>query len=244
MDSYHEIDTIKIEKQKAMQRYNNFKKIANIVRTLEIVVAITLISYSISFTSSYFPAAVEFSAVFFRRISSLLFSPHFVFLVGNVIIITLFAKSSGENKSSDKSGEEILTCSENLEDELFAEKNPSDEKISENSGESENVVGESPANIPVIEERENEEKVYRRTQSTVEMTVVKEDKKELRRSTTEVRRKIGNVEKSSAIFRRRENRKFEEDELSNEEFNKKVEAFIAKQQRFLMEEKLAVVVSN
>lgn len=228
MESYHEIDTIKLEKQKAMRRYRNFKKIANIVRTLEIVVVITLISYSISFTSSYLPSAVEISGAFFRRLSSLLFSPHFVFLVGNVIIITLFAKSSGEDNSSNNAGDEI--SGENAGEGI--------------SVEAEKFPVETPAVAPVAEGGESEEKVYRRTKSTSEMVVLKkaeeeeeEKKKELRRSETEVRRKI---KKAPVIM----NRRFEADELSNEEFRRKVEAFIEKQQKALREEKLAVVLSN
>lgn len=228
MESYHEIDTIKLEKQKAMRRYRNFKKIANIVRTLEIVVVITLISYSISFTSSYLPSAVEISGAFFRRLSSLLFSPHFVFLVGNVIIITLFAKSSGgEDNSSNNAGDEI--SGENAGEGI--------------SVEAEKFPVETPAVAPVAEGGESEGKVYRRTKSTSEMVVVKkaeeeeEKKKELRRSETEVRRKI---KKAPVIM----NRRFEADELSNEEFRRKVEAFIEKQQKALREEKLAVVLSN
>ncbi|KAL2892695.1 Lysine-specific demethylase JMJ25 [Bienertia sinuspersici] len=232
MNSYHEIDTIKMEKQKAMQRYMTFKKIANIARTVEIVVAITFISCSISFTSSYFPAFIEISGAFLRRISSLLFSPHFVFLVGNIIIITLFAKSSSEKNSSENSGDEISEfVADNSGDEIPGEK-PSSDNVRE---EIRDEVVKSTV------EKEPEMKVYRRTKSTVEMPVVK---KELRRSETEVRRKSVDGEKSQVKMKRKENRKFEEDELSNEEFRKKVEEFIEKQQRFLREEKLAVIVSN
>ncbi|XP_021852775.2 uncharacterized protein [Spinacia oleracea] len=236
--SYHEIDSIKMEKQKAMRRFRTFKKIANIVRTLEIVVAVTVISYSISFTTSHLPAAVKVAGGFFRRLSSLLFSPHFVFLVGNVIIITLFAKSSADKTSSDNVGDEISSekFAEIATDGISGEKISSADVGDEITTEAENIVCESPAVVEKSEERESEEKVYRRTKSTSEMVVMKEEKKELRRSETAVRRKI---EKSPL-----NNRKFEVDELSNDEFNRKIEAFIEKQQRFLREEKLAVVLSN
>uniref|UniRef100_A0A803MZY9 DUF4408 domain-containing protein n=2 Tax=Chenopodium quinoa TaxID=63459 RepID=A0A803MZY9_CHEQI len=223
-----------------MRRYRTFKKIANIVRTVEVIVAIMFVSFSLSFTSSYLPAVIEFGGAFFRRIFSLLFCPHFVFLIGNVIIITLFAKSSSENKTSDQTEEELSGAkieSVNVEIGISGENNESDNVDGGISGVTEKVVSE----VPAVEEREMEEKVYRRTKSTSEMVVVKEEKKELRRSETEVGRKI---EKTAAIDRRRENRWFEVDELSNEEFNRKVEAFIQKQQRFLREEKLAVVLSN
>lgn len=237
--SFHEFDTIKMEKEKAMRRYRTFKKIANIVRTVEVIIAIMFVSFSLSFTSSYLPAVLEFSGAFFRRIFSLLLCPHFVFLIGNVIIITLFAKSSSEKKTSDQTEEELSEAkieSVNVEIGISGERNESDNVDGGISGVTEKIVSEVPAVVSAAEERESEEKVYRRTKSTSEMVVVKEEKKELRRSETEVRRKI---EESPVIHRR-----FEEDELSNEEFNRKVEAFIQKQQRFLREEKLAVVLSN
>ncbi|XP_057532837.1 uncharacterized protein LOC130810719 [Amaranthus tricolor] len=224
MDTYHEIDTIKLEKLKAMQRYRTFNKIANIIRMLEIIVAISFISYSISFGSSYLPALFELADKFLRRLSSLIFSPHFVFVIGNIIIVTLFAKSSSEKTSftSNNAGEEIF-------------------------GEVETVVAESPVvvkEVPAVEVREKEEKIYRRTKSAGEIVVVKEDeKKVLQRSETQIRRKIENTEKNPVILRRK-GRTFEEDELSNEEFRRKVEAFIERQQKFLREEKLAVIVSN
>ncbi|KAK9750175.1 hypothetical protein RND81_02G178400 [Saponaria officinalis] len=205
MDTIYEIDSIKIEKQKAMRRYKTFRKIANIVRILEIFVAILLVSISFSWTSSYIPAMLNYSGVFLRRLSSILFSPHFVFVISDVIIITLFVNSEDHSPENvDVSvGEIVVTPSTEL-------------AVVEKEEEEEEVV----------------EKVYRRSKSTsmvkAEVAEVVE-RRELRRSATLPRRKV------------EERRRCEEDELSNEEFNRKVEEFIEKKRRFLSEETKVLV---
>lgn len=242
METYdYEIDTIKIEKLKAMRRYRTFKNIANIVKTLEIFVAITIVFWSISWSSAYVPSAVNLAGAFLRRVSSLLFSPHFVFLIGNAIVITLFVKSGNSNQTTTTSS----SVSENVAGENFSGEVP----VVEEKRVSEDATVASPATETAIvsvkeEERESEvvaveERTYRRSQS---MVTVKEEKRELRRSVTEPRRKIGNRELSAAAARRR--RMSEEDDLSGEEFRRKVEAFIAKQKGFLRQESQAVVLTN
>ncbi|KAK9740916.1 hypothetical protein RND81_03G070700 [Saponaria officinalis] len=201
MDTIYEIDSIKIEKQKAMRRYKTFRKIANIVRILEIFVAILLVSIRFSRTSSYIPAMLNYSGVFLRRLSSILFSPHFVFVISNVIIILFVNSGDHSPENVDVSvGEIVVTPSTEL---AVVEK--------EEEEEEEEVV----------------EKEYRRSKSTsmvkAEVAEVVE-RRELRRSATLPRRKV------------EERRRCEEDELSNEEFNRKVEEFIEKKRMFLSEE--------
>lgn len=229
METY-EIDAIKIEKQKAMRRYRTFRKIATIVRTLEIFIAILIVSWSISSISAYIPSAIEISGKILRRLFSLLFSPHFVFVLGNAIVITLFAKS-GDRKHVAVAGDDIIAEVEERESETVVIP-----AVEVEERETETVV------VPAVEEeRESEEKSYQRTQSSLEMVIVEEREKKqkvLRRSETEPRRKIGSGESTV--------RKYGEvDELSSDEFRRKVEAFIEKQQRLLREEcKSVVVLSN
>ncbi|KAL9228759.1 hypothetical protein vseg_004306 [Gypsophila vaccaria] len=213
METNFEIDSITIEKMKAMRRYRTFRKIANVVRTLEIFVAILLVSMSFSWSSSHFPAILSYSGVFLRRASSVLLSPHFVFVVGNVIIITLFVNAS-ENSSE---------CSPENADVIVKE-------------EEEFVVTPVTEVVEVEKEEEEEEevveKVYRRSKSTTSVEVAEEaERRVLRRSTTVPRRKS------------EERMKCEEDELSDEEFNRKVEEFIEKQRRFLSEETKILVLT-
>lgn len=228
MESY-EIDVIKMEKLKAMRRYRTFQKIATLVRTLQIFVAIMIVSWSISSVWAYMPAAVEFAGKFIRRISSLFFNPHFAFVLGNVIVITLFAKSTDRTSSCENFAGDVLS---------------GDVPVEERESEKENSVADDVAVNETVtvpdeeeEERESERKTYERTRSSLEMVIVDENekntKKELRRSETEPRREIGNLESTTA---------HEMDGLSNDELRRKVEAFIEQQQRLFREESKSVVI--
>ncbi|KAJ8442549.1 hypothetical protein Cgig2_026491 [Carnegiea gigantea] len=222
MESY-EIDVIKMEKLKAMRRYRTFRKMATIVRAFEIFIAIMIVSWSISSVSAYMPAAVEFAGKFLRRISSLFFSPHFVFVLGNVIVITLFAKSTDRTSSCENFAGDVLSG------DVLVEERESEKENSVAVNETVTVPDEEE------EEKESERKTYGRTRSSLEIVIVDEKekkKKELRRSETEPRRKMGNRESTTA----KRTRVYEVDELSNDEFRRKVEAFIEKQQRLLREE--------
>lgn len=261
MDSY-EFDAIKIEKAKAMQRYRTFKKIATIVRSLEIFVVVILISWSVFRSSAYLPAAINFSGAFIRRASSLLFCPHFVFLLGNAIIITLFANSREKTSSEKSVRDEIFSVS--AADSISAEKSGGGDVFSgaSQAEKSEPEVAKAVVYVPpppaetaiveVAEKREpevvvkavEETRTYRRSQSAVEKVIGEEEVKEkieLRRSRTVPRRKSGDGEAAMAARRRRMS---DVDDLSNEEFRRRVEAFIEKQQKFLREESKALVLTN
>lgn len=262
MDSY-EFDAIKIEKAKAMQRYRTFNKIATIVRSLEIFVVVVLISWSVFRSSAYLPAAINFSAAFLRRVCNLLFCPHFVFLLGNAIIIALFANSRDKTSSEKSVGDEIFSVS--AADSISAGKSGGGDVFSGESQVEERepevakdvvYVPPRPAETAIVEVAEKREpgvevkavdeerRTYRRSQSAVEKVIGEEEVKEkieLRRSRTVPRRKSGDGEAAMAARRRRIS---DVDDLSNEEFRRRVEAFIEKQQKFLREESKALVLTN
>ncbi|XP_074270849.1 uncharacterized protein LOC141594756 [Silene latifolia] len=224
METIHEIDNIKIEKAKAMRRYKTFRKIANIFRSLELFVAILLTFICISWSSSYIPAIVQFTGEFLRRLSTFLFSPHFVFVIGNIIIITLFANSS----FAEKSDQSEHTVAESLNSGEFPPENAE-------------LIVDAMVSPPAVVE-----KVYRRSQSAAAVEITPAvDRREFRRSATVPRRKIKGGEIATAVAAEaRRRRKFEEDELSNDEFNRKVEEFIEKQRKFLSEETMTLVLSS
>ena len=258
MDSY-EFDAIKIEKAKAMQRYRTFKQSATIVRSLEIFVVVILISWSVFRSSAYLPVAINFSVAFLRRVSSLLFCPHFVFLLGNAIIITLFANSREKTSSEKSVRDEIFSVS--AADSISAEKSGGGDVFSGESQVPEVAkavvyVPPPPAETAIVEVAEKREpevvvqaveeetRTYRRSQSAVEKVIGEEEVKEkieLRRSRTVPRRKSGDGEAAVAARRRRMS---DVDDLSSEEFRRRVEAFIEKQQKFLREESKALVLTN
>jgi len=263
MDSY-ELDAIKIEKDKAMQRYRAFSKIATIVRSLEIFVLVVLIYWSVFRSSAYLPVAINFSGGFFRRVCDLLFCPHFVFLLGNAIIVALFANSREKTSSEKSAADEIFSAAPGVS--IYAEKSCCGEVFSyelqaekRESEVTKVVVYVPPPPVPaettivhvaekreseVIKAVEEERRTYRRSQSAAEKVIGEEEVKEkieLRRSKTVPRRKSRDGEAAMGASRRRMS---DVDDLSNEEFRRRVEAFIEKQQRFLMEESKALVLTN
>ncbi|KAL5708691.1 hypothetical protein ACHQM5_019457 [Ranunculus cassubicifolius] len=98
-------DNVKAEKSIAMKKYQRFRKIADALRyVFEICVVLMLFAW----ISTRLPSTL---CDIFRDFSSLFVSPRFMFVVGNAIILTLFAKSgqfSGENSGTGNfSGTEL-----------------------------------------------------------------------------------------------------------------------------------------
>ncbi|KAH7834617.1 hypothetical protein Vadar_017945 [Vaccinium darrowii] len=144
-----------------------------------------------------------------------LLSPQFVFVIGNAIVLTLFLKSGWLC-----SGNRVSTdfCEQYVENSV---KNHIVHEIeSENRIKEENITGEG-CNY-------GERRINRSYSENLERIGGEKEKskRQLRRSVTEGRRKS-----TSAA------------EMSNEEFRKAVEDFIARQQRSLWEEELAATVS-
>ncbi|KAD3066491.1 hypothetical protein E3N88_34371 [Mikania micrantha] len=87
------------EKANAIFRYRNLQTITNLFRLMEICVFVVVISTF----SSQLPFSVRFSADCFRGMSFASFSPKFVFIIGNVIVlILLFISRTAEN--GDRNG--------------------------------------------------------------------------------------------------------------------------------------------
>ena len=76
-------------KANTILKHRHLRKIAKLLRYIEFCVVLVLISR----LSIQLPLAVKNSSEYFRGFSGFMVSPRFVFLIGNVIIITLFAQS-------------------------------------------------------------------------------------------------------------------------------------------------------
>lgn len=190
-----------------MQKHRQLQKIANLFRVIEVCVVLLLISR----LSMQLPLAVKNSGGYFRDLTVVLVSPRFVFVVGNAIIITLFAKSgqfSARDSTKKTSGFDL--CEELIKNTEKNQKVHPDETTS--------YLDESTT-----------VKDYRRSQSYSQNStsgVCEKSRRVLRHSETDCER----LAKSS----------YPEEEMSNEEFQRKVEAFIARQQRFRREEQDSV----
>ncbi|XWS45455.1 hypothetical protein CRYUN_Cryun15aG0138000 [Craigia yunnanensis] len=233
MDSF-DFDNVKAEKVKAMRRYSRLQRLAKVFRFLELLLALLFLAWIFERV----PFAVKISGEFVFKLGGVIASPLFVFLVCNVIIVTLIAKSgifSAVNNADSKLCEEIIKNAENRS------KSESQEEIVYQDKE---IISEVNTCIHTCKEMEPQSesdsdtemdnpRVYRRSMSEKLATKKSEEKvkKELRRSETEKCRKIQNTDEEL----------FPEDELSNEEFQRTIEDFIAKQLRFRREESLSIV---
>ncbi|XVE87333.1 hypothetical protein DITRI_Ditri18aG0109300 [Diplodiscus trichospermus] len=236
MDSFG-FDNVKAEKAKAMRRYNRVRSLAKVFRLLELLLALLFLAWNFE----RLPSAVKISGEFVLKLGGYIASPLFVFLVCNVIIVTLIAKSgifSAVNNADSKLYEEIIKNAENRS------KSESQQEIVYQDKE---IISEENTCIPTREEMDpasesdsdsevDNPRVYRRSKS--ENLAVRnseeETKKELRRSETEKCRKIENIDEKL----------FPQDELSNEEFQRTIEDFIAQQLRFRREESLSIVLQS
>lgn len=243
MDSF---DNVKVEKENAMRRYHTLRKFSNLVRLLEVCVALILLSWS----STRLPIAARIVGEFLRRLSVLLLSTPSVFLIGNVIIVALVAQSgklpgknseAGNNSENDLYDEYVRNSEASQRTASVTADTDTEPAVVETVEEEKQIVCSENAVALKSEETVTKitEKLYRRTQSeSFEREISVKPRNELRRSVTEKTRKtkVSSEEParlSDAV-----------DDLSNEEFRLTVEAFIKKQQMFLREEHMAVIVSN
>ncbi|CAL1383603.1 unnamed protein product [Linum trigynum] len=236
MDSFN-ITHLKAVKAKAIRKHRKIEKITNMFRLLEILVVLTVVS---SF-SVHLPIAAKISSEYFKDAALALASPRFVFVVGNLIVIVLFAKSGqlpgqdGKEKRSKKSDiyEEFVEMSGKIP--------PQQPSSVEQRAETEHRRKQSKSTEIVVKEQEvlshatslGMVKSYERSRSeklpTTKSIVIKPEK-ELKRSVTE---KFVDKKKKGS---------FPEDNMSSEEFKSTIEAFIERQKRFRIDEEVSVFV--
>ncbi|CAG7888361.1 unnamed protein product [Brassica rapa] len=254
--SFIDFDSVKAEKAKALHRFHS---IGFLFRITEICVALLLLCWI--FTS--LPFAVQISGEFLRRISYVVSTPLFMFVLGNFIVVALlttkstvfsaastidggaeadiydaFIRTGDDRANSSDIGdltEEIIVYDDKqiINTETDSNSNPTAgrEDHAHIEPEKKSVsVADSPKDHPLT-------KVYRRSKSEIsaKQCPVTVSKPLLRRSETEKCREI--VEACEDV-------PFPEDNLTNEEFQKTIEAFIAKQLIFRRRESLAVVIHN
>lgn len=222
---------IRAEKANAILKYRQLRKIANLFRFIELCLILVVISRF----SSHLPSAFKNYSEYFRCLSVTLISPRFVFLIGNAIVITLFAKSgqfsakhpSKKNPVADLY-EEFIRNSEKDQKTRRAEIEYRIKQIDDSRGDASISVKKivNPQEI----------KRYQRSKSEKMEVVQRENPdRELRRSETEKCKKIVELREDTR------NSSYPEDGMSNEEFRQTVEAFIARQQRLRREEEFSVL---
>ncbi|KAJ0516033.1 hypothetical protein HanPSC8_Chr11g0454301 [Helianthus annuus] len=252
-----DIHNVKVEKANAMLQYRRFRKIAKLFRLVELFFAVILFSW----TSIRLPFVIGILSDYFRQLFSIIVSPIFIFLIGNVIIVFLVVKSGQitENSSElDDSGSDLYEkIANNVQEDdvhvhdvqpviepeqiVYQDKRVVSEvnnkPINDNKIKVRQATNKNLKPKPVSNSDLEYVKVYRRSQSE---NLTKNEcfpvPEKLKRSETEIGRRTvetpvtENVANDDVV-----------EELSNEEFQKRIERFIARQIKFHQKEKLAIV---
>ncbi|KAG4939257.1 hypothetical protein AAZX31_16G121200 [Glycine max] len=222
---------LKAEKANAIRRHNNdiFAVFSKALRILELCLVLVLLSWILT----RLPFALALSAEFLRRLIAFAASPLVVFAVSNAIIAALLAQSRrlSAPHSADSLYREFLHTRTAVTEPHAPPSPPPSPPPPEPEFHDKQVIVETVHDAPSAGAAAK----YRRSQSEkikVDAAGKLPRRKQLRRSETEKR-----GECLPEIL-------YPQDELSNEEFQRAIEAFIAKQLRFLREESSAIVVQN
>ncbi|XP_010530822.1 PREDICTED: uncharacterized protein LOC104807305 [Tarenaya hassleriana] len=213
---------IKLEKSRKVTNFTSMRAFTSLFRLIELLLLLVLVS------KLYFriPVAVKFSGDAFREAAVFLVSPRFVFVLGNAIVITLFAKSGRYSGGHDPSNTAAMV-------DVYQELIKKSEKRSEMERYEINKRGEERR---LVEEK-RVERICRRIQSEKSFEAVKPEARggKLKRYESDKYLRICDSDKELVKC------SYPEDGMSNEEFRDKIEAFIARQKRFQKDEEHFVI---
>ncbi|KAH0971207.1 hypothetical protein GBA52_023363 [Prunus armeniaca] len=225
---------VKAEKASAMRRYNRIRSVAKLFRFAELGAGVVFVSW----TFSRLPIALTLSRDYFRLLFGVVSSPLFVFFLCHTAAVE--AKlceeliencgGGGGSGSSSKSqfGDDVISGVREEEEVVYQDKQIVSEVNSADPKADTDSASDSESEFPKIIRRTRSEKFEREPKT-----------EKLRRSETEIGRKIISAGEDYPP----ENMEAE-DNLSNEEFQRTIEAFIEKQLKFRHQESLAIVLPN
>ncbi|XP_071700792.1 uncharacterized protein [Rutidosis leptorrhynchoides] len=214
---------VKIAKANTIIWFQKHQWLTNLFRVIEILTFMIMI---IKYLTQYPFFVIRFSmSDHFKGLSFAVFSPRFVFVIGNLIILILLFESrvieNGErNEKTDNVYDEyVKTCEKRVV-----------------SGNSNNNSNSNSSNVVTS----NKKRIFRTRSENMTRVEYKQDQtNNLRRSVTE--RKIEKKNDCGGGDMVGPEKRRVADELSNDEFRRTVEAFIARQQQSLRDEELAPV---
>ncbi|KAI3450978.1 hypothetical protein Pfo_007643 [Paulownia fortunei] len=224
-------NVIQAEKPSPTPRFRGLREIKKLFRIMEIF----LVLLSLTWASNRLPFVVRISCAYFRQLINVVVSHLFIFLLSNVIVLILLFKSRHLFPQQDF--QNISETHLDFSQEFIKNSDGRAHLTRESSSQPEEIVYQDKQTILEV----TTVKVHKRSQSENlrrEKSMEKDHKcgscgKQLRRSETERRRIVEEVAAENVEM---------VDELSNEEFQRAIEAFIAKQIKFHQEEKLAIVL--
>lgn len=218
--NFHKLQTKKTTKPQ--KHHRQLRKIANLLRYAEVCVVLVLISR----LYINLPTTLKNASEYFRNFMG---SPRLVFLLGNVIIITLFAQSGQfSNHSSSKPTPEPDFYLEFLHNSTITQKLEShvNNRKAKPSVKVESGVKGQKMDDGTKTDTSLVKKDYKRCQSEI----VK------RKESEKPQRVLQRCETEKVSKNNNKNGSYPEDGMSNDEFRRKVEAFIARQQRLRTQE--------
>nr|GLL19200.1 uncharacterized protein LOC109168363 [Ipomoea trifida] len=236
--------------EKSIMKFDHFKSFTMLFRLIELCFGLVCLSWS----STRLPILIQISCDYLRLAFSFVISPLFIFLLGNFIVLTLLLKSGR------LSGQSPITChaEETKIYNSLIQNSHNDYSMKVASGNSDTVtepagivyqdkqtISETTALIaPNLEGSQTtgfEPRVpLKRTRSN-ELNVEKSGEEscgKLQRTVTEKCRKVTDLSNAPTET------SLDVENLSNEEFQRAIEAFIAKQIKFHQEEKLDIVLQS
>ncbi|XP_026420824.1 uncharacterized protein LOC113316883 [Papaver somniferum] len=255
MDHLFEIDNTKTEKINAMRKFKRIKNIANLFRLVEIFLVFMFISWV---STNHLSNLLKCFGEHLHNLSVFVAKPKFVFIVGNAIILTLFAKSGNNSYSSSSSSSFSNGFSETIHHDLYDDfiKNSNRNRAgSKTEVKEEEIVFQDKETV--IEEEFNDVLVSKPVSTAIngDVDLMDSNNRGYRRSKSENLKNHGVYEKQSLPkvgrsetekYRNVEKKKVSRCEdvemMSNDELRKKVEDFIAKQMRFHREESTTIVL--
>ncbi|CAN6446616.1 unnamed protein product [Victoria cruziana] len=239
MDGF-EFDTVKAEKAMAMRKFKRTHYVGKFFRCVE---AFIVLFFLFPWFSSRLPAAARASGDYLRIFLHILVSQKVVFFIGNAIVVTLLAKSGllGSRRLSGDLYDEFIRNSEQTQAPRVCEgcDDPPVVPPSAEQGQGEEETVFEDKTVCVVQQP-REPHAYRRSLSEKQDATGQKIGRELRRAETE---KINMLETNPPLAALSYDEAYVS-VLSNEEFRRTVDAFIAKHIQFQRQESLALVVQS
>nr|GMC47906.1 uncharacterized protein LOC109149214 [Ipomoea batatas]GMC50389.1 uncharacterized protein LOC109149214 [Ipomoea batatas]GMC56071.1 uncharacterized protein LOC109149214 [Ipomoea batatas] len=235
-------DSVKLEKAKAIARFNRFRRMTTTLQFLEVIVALMLVSWS----CTRVPGVMKFSGEFLVELWIYVCNPHVVFVIGNAIIVALVVlcrqtdagcSSVASDFCGEDDGEEIGNGKETQPPLVSSEASTPPRPQAEPAGDETKqiVCSESEVQKPQCTDLSTAMKTatkqiekFQRTQSEkLKRAIALKPQGVLRRSETEMHRNAAGSGEPRAMptLDTVEN-------LSSEEFRLRIEKFIQKNQEF------------
>ncbi|KAM3291738.1 hypothetical protein P3S67_020027 [Capsicum chacoense] len=211
---------IKLEKTKALLSYKRRQRMTMLFRFIEFCIFLVIMSRF----STHFPFGFKLSTDYFKGVGVTLISPLFAFVLGNAIVIILFLKSG---QSSAKVDSIKIDLYDEYKQKCWVNKEVYCEQIEKQRKQSihvEKAYCEQSKKQSILRQKLDRS----HSDSFTSLSHDEKPRRELVRSATVGCLKVIHTDNIKSM----------EDEMSNEEFRTTVEAFIARQQRFLREQEL------